>query len=105
MIRAFPTIVTVALLGACQSSAPHAGRPDAQEQEIRDLLNRWESAFERRDVAGVMSIYRSDANLLVYDFGPRQEQHGAEALDHARQHRDEGGEAGDRSDLLLGHLG
>lgn len=82
MIKAFPTIAAVMLLAGCQS-APSS---DAAEQEIRALLDRWQTAFEGRDVARVMSIYQPDANLIVYDFGPAAEQRGSDELrrDYAR---------------------
>lgn len=80
MAQRLAALLTVVLLAGCHSAAARSGGSAGSEQQIRALLDRWQSAFERRDVAGVMSVYLPDKSLTIYDVPPPLVLHGSDAL-------------------------
>jgi ketosteroid isomerase-like protein len=41
-----------------------------RQEQIRQLIDRWAQAFEKRDVNGVMSIYLPGNDLIAFDIIP-----------------------------------
>jgi uncharacterized protein (TIGR02246 family) len=83
MIRSFSIIVATASLAGCQASGPPPSS-QAPEQQIRALLDRWQLAFEKHDVAGAMSIYLPSKNVLVYGLSSTVRGNDALRQDYAR---------------------
>jgi ketosteroid isomerase-like protein len=73
------------LLLLCASSALLAGCERHQHNnsnstaEIKALFDQWKTAFEAKDVNGVMSIYAPGATLVSYDIVPPLQFKGADA--------------------------
>jgi uncharacterized protein (TIGR02246 family) len=57
--------------------APHPAPAASDEQRIRQILEHWRIAFEKKDVAGVMSVYSRD--VVAYDIVPPLQYVGFEA--------------------------
>ena len=76
-------VVAVALTALmCSGAAQAAPRPAApapltDEARIRQILEHWRVAFEKKDVAGVMSVYSRD--VVAYDIVPPLQYVGYEA--------------------------
>jgi uncharacterized protein (TIGR02246 family) len=58
-------------------AAPKAVPPPTDEARIRQILERWRVAFEKKDVGGVMSVYSRD--VVAYDLVPPLQYVGYEA--------------------------
>jgi ketosteroid isomerase-like protein len=43
---------------------------DQAENQIKQLLDRWAQAFEKRDIDGIMSLYLPGNELVAYDIVP-----------------------------------
>jgi ketosteroid isomerase-like protein len=71
-------ICLVAIVGGCTSrTAP----PDdaASAKQVQAALANWRTAFEAKDVAGVMRLYAPGAALTAYDIVPPLQYKGADA--------------------------
>lgn len=44
--------------------------PDRPEDQIRNLLTRWEAAFRAKDANAVMSVYAPGAAVVAFDIVP-----------------------------------
>jgi ketosteroid isomerase-like protein len=63
--------------GGCLKNPP---ANDAEtKQKIQQVLDRWERAFEAKDLAGVMSVYAPGDALVAYDVVPPLQYKGAAA--------------------------
>lgn len=67
--KLLPVFVAGLLVGGCFKEPP---RDDAAQgrQQIRQLLDGWAQAFEKRDVDGIMSIYLPGNEMVAYDVVP-----------------------------------
>jgi len=63
--------------GAQAAPRPAAPPPPTDEARIRQILEHWRVAFEKKDVAGVMSVYARD--VVAYDIVPPLQYVGYEA--------------------------
>jgi uncharacterized protein (TIGR02246 family) len=69
------------LLVACIliSGMPQAHTAENDQAEIRQLLDRWEKAAKRKDLAAIMSIYAPGQELVAYDIVPPLQYTGFDA--------------------------
>ena len=63
------TVVAAGLALALIGSDIAAASPK-DEAKIRALLNRWRESYEKKDLAGVMSMYAPSNKLVAYDIVP-----------------------------------
>jgi ketosteroid isomerase-like protein len=72
------TMCALALLGGCTRQPGPADDP-ASATQVQAALKHWQSAFEAKDVNGVMSVYAPGAGLTAYDIVPPLQYKGADA--------------------------
>lgn len=77
--KLFTLCALCALLGSCVREPSKQETAARSAAEIRHLLDRWETAFERKDVEGVMSIYAPGDALIAYDLVAPLQYRGAAA--------------------------
>ena len=61
-------VVAAVLVCSAVAGAAHGAPPD--EEAIRSSVAAYETAWNRRDVAGVLATYTPDADVVAFD-GPR----------------------------------
>jgi uncharacterized protein (TIGR02246 family) len=66
-----------ALVCTGAQAAPQPTPPPSDQARIRQILEHWRVAFEKKDVAAVMSIYSHD--VIAYDIVPPLQYVGYEA--------------------------
>ena len=75
----FFMIGALMLLAGCMKQPPP---PKADNvKQVQALFDHWKSAFEAKDVNGVMSMYAPGDELVAYDIVPPLQFKGAEAYD------------------------
>lgn len=52
---------------------------ETSEDQIRNLLTRWEHAFRAKDAAGVMAVYASGDVVVAFDVVPPLAKVGSDA--------------------------
>lgn len=67
------------LIGAALSWFEKAHSAASDEEQIRQLLDHWKTAFEARDIQGIMSIYAPGDALTAFDLVPPLRYAGADA--------------------------
>src|SRR3954462_12097284 len=77
--RLFIFCAAAALLGGCMKQPSPTDDPKKSEAEIKSLFDRWQTAFEAKDVDGVMAIYMPGNALTAYDIVPPLQFKGADA--------------------------
>jgi len=78
-VKTAAQIAAVVLLAGCQPSSSSKSSP-TPKQQIRLAISDWENAFERRDLAGVMSLYVPGKALIVYGPPPPAASYGHDTL-------------------------
>lgn len=66
-------------LSGCMKQEPPPNPALTAQRDIEQLFDRWRTAFEAKDVNGVMSIYAPGARLVAYDVVPPLQFKGADA--------------------------
>lgn len=66
-------------LSGCMKQPPPPNPAVTAQRDIQQLLDRWRTAFEARDLNGVMSVYSPGAALVAYDVVPPLEFKGTDA--------------------------
>jgi ketosteroid isomerase-like protein len=113
--RFFTFCALCTLLGSCVKEPSREEAAARSAAEIRQLLGRWETAFERKDVDGVMSLYAPGNALTAYDIVAPLQVNGTDAYrkGYAQffaefdgpigvEHRDEHVEVGDNVAIAYG---
>ena len=57
----------------------HTTTTNADEAEIRGLVERWAKAFEAHDIEGIMSLYAPGDAVIAYDLVPPLQYKGKDA--------------------------
>jgi ketosteroid isomerase-like protein len=63
------TAALAAILVGC-AAVPAATAAPKDEAEIKALIERWRTAFQKKDVDGVMAIYGDGKDFVAYDIVP-----------------------------------
>lgn len=66
-------------VSGCMKQQPPPDPALTAQRDIEQLFDRWRTAFEARDLNGVMSVYAPGARLVAYDLVPPLQFRGAEA--------------------------
>ena len=66
-------------------SAFAADPPTQIEKEVKDLLNAYAKAYEKKDLNALMSMIAPDASTVFVDSGPQGRHIGADAIKNAYQ--------------------
>lgn len=69
----------LALLGGCMKQAAAPKMDNAKQ--VQALFEQWKTAFEAKDVKGVMAMYAPSNELVAYDVVPPLQFKGAEAYE------------------------
>ena len=67
------------LLCGCMEQPPPPNPSISAKHDIQLVLDRWQKAFEAKDVNGVMAMYAPGAALTAYDIVPPLQYKGADA--------------------------
>ena len=77
---AISLILTIACCCAAgQSKKSNESAANSNEAEIKSLYDRWKTAFEARDLDGIMSVYAPGDDVLAYDISPPLQYKGKDA--------------------------
>jgi uncharacterized protein (TIGR02246 family) len=77
-------VCLVSLLLTRSYAAPQSKKSDTpaaktNEEQIKSLYDQWKSAFEARDLDGIMSVYAPGDEVISYDISPPLQYRGNDA--------------------------
>ena len=68
-----------AFVAACMKQPPPPDPAITAKRDVQLALERWQKAFEAKDVNGVMAVYAPGASLIAYDVVPPLQYKGLDA--------------------------